>query len=449
MRKSIITISCVAAALAAAAALYQYGYTKYKDTFLPNTIVNQTDVSGLTIRQAEEKIRKPLNNIFIHYMSSTEEIQAKDLHAASSYEASLKKEFNSQNHHLWFMAYQHPSSFHAVPDIYYDTKNLGEIIENLSFVKNYEEPVNAEIIYQNGMFQIQKETEGTKPDIPQIEKKITESVQSGNYNIDVSECRVLPSVAEKDLSLTDQMKDLNARDRIEIDVGGGQTCALSKEEFQDIIVWDGEISLDDQKLSDLLQNLSDTYSTFGKLRQFTTHAGDEITVGGSVKDDFGYAMDTEQTKKIFSDAIMNGKDSCTIAWKQEGKTRSEQNDFGNTYAEVSIKQQHAWYYKNGECVFDSDTVTGLPALGGTTPGVFHILYKQSPSVLKGENYETPVTYWMPFTYTGTGFHDAYWRSKFGGDLYLTTGSHGCVNLPAGKAKELYGLIQTGDPVIVY
>jgi lipoprotein-anchoring transpeptidase ErfK/SrfK len=52
-------------------------------------------------------------------------------------------------------------------------------------------------------------------------------------------------------------------------------------------------------------------------------------------------------------------------------------------------------------------------------------------------------------YNHCGFHDAYWRSKFGGEIYLKDGSHGCVNMPPAKAKELYELAYAGMPVVVY
>ena len=39
-----------------------------------------------------------------------------------------------------------------------------------------------------------------------------------------------------------------------------------------------------------------------------------------------------------------------------------------------------------------------------------------------------VTYWMPFN-GGIGFHDATWRGCFGGQIYIWSGSHGCVNMP--------------------
>ena len=55
---------------------------------------------------------------------------------------------------------------------------------------------------------------------------------------------------------------------------------------------------------------------------------------------------------------------------------------------------------------------------------------------------------MPFN-GGIGFHDAAWRSRFGGTIYLTNGSHGCVNLPYSAAQTLYSNINTSIPIILY
>ena len=68
--------------------------------------------------------------------------------------------------------------------------------------------------------------------------------------------------------------------------------------------------------------------------------------------------------------------------------------------------------------------------------------------LKGEDYESKVTYWMPFN-GGIGFHDATWRGSFGGDIYVWGGSHGCVNMPYYNAEELFYEVEEGMPVIVY
>ena len=55
---------------------------------------------------------------------------------------------------------------------------------------------------------------------------------------------------------------------------------------------------------------------------------------------------------------------------------------------------------------------------------------------------------MPFN-GGIGFHDATWRSKFGGTIFQTSGSHGCINLPSDQAKIIYETIDKGYPILLY
>ena len=63
-------------------------------------------------------------------------------------------------------------------------------------------------------------------------------------------------------------------------------------------------------------------------------------------------------------------------------------------------------------------------------------------------YETQVTYWMPFN-GGIGFHDATWQAYFGGDRYTYAGSHGCINMPLDAAATLYSIIDTNVPIVCF
>ena len=53
--------------------------------------------------------------------------------------------------------------------------------------------------------------------------------------------------------------------------------------------------------------------------------------------------------------------------------------------------------------------------------------------LKGQDYNSEVSFWLPFN-GDVGIHDASWRSEFGGSIYKTRGSHGCVNTPYSAMK---------------
>jgi lipoprotein-anchoring transpeptidase ErfK/SrfK len=48
-----------------------------------------------------------------------------------------------------------------------------------------------------------------------------------------------------------------------------------------------------------------------------------------------------------------------------------------------------------------------------------------------------------------GIHDASWRSTFGGTIYKTNGSHGCINAPRSIVTKIYDEIEAGTPVVAY
>ena len=136
-------------------------------------------------------------------------------------------------------------------------------------------------------------------------------------------------------------------------------------------------------------------------------------------------------------------------YSQTAVSRSK-NDIGSTYIEVDYTNQHMWYFEEGTLKLDSDFVSGNISRGNGSPdGVFKVVYKKSPAVLKGEDYESDVTYFIPFAYN-VGFHDASWRhGRFGGTIYKNSGSHGCINMPEEKAAKLYELVKVDTPVVAY
>jgi lipoprotein-anchoring transpeptidase ErfK/SrfK len=124
-------------------------------------------------------------------------------------------------------------------------------------------------------------------------------------------------------------------------------------------------------------------------------------------------------------------------------------DSNKNYVEVSISDQKMWLYRNGQVIAESNVVTGCPRRGhATPPGAYYVKYKGRNVVLDGPGYSSRVSWWMPFN-KGVGLHDARWRRKFGGEIYLADGSHGCINLPAVTAQLIYDYIQPGSIVICY
>ena len=124
---------------------------------------------------------------------------------------------------------------------------------------------------------------------------------------------------------------------------------------------------------------------------------------------------------------------------------------------VSIASQDMWVVVNGKVVVTvSDVVTGTANKGdnATPTGVWYIMYKQRDATLRGQNdngsnYASKVNYWMPFTMSGCGLHDASWRTDWSSTAYLKGGSHGCVNIRPSKIKSVWNAVKVHMPVIVY
>ena len=116
---------------------------------------------------------------------------------------------------------------------------------------------------------------------------------------------------------------------------------------------------------------------------------------------------------------------------------------------VDVSEQRAIFYKNGARVLADNCVTGNAKAGhNTTVGIHQIIFKDLDRTLHGSYGEAFVKYWMRFTKDGQGLHDAGWRRNFGSSIYISNGSHGCVNLPRETAKTIYENSYVGMFVIV-
>lgn len=172
-----------------------------------------------------------------------------------------------------------------------------------------------------------------------------------------------------------------------------------------------------------------------------------ITVKGG---NYGWQIDQEtESQELLAHIEQGDTLAKEPAYTQRGNVWSTNYDIGDTYIEVDMGAQHMWFYKNGQLIVDTDVVTGNMSRGYGTPAIVAaVKYKARNAVLRGADYATPVKYWMPF-YGNYGIHDASWRAKFGGAIYQTNGSHGCVNTPPANMKILFEQAEKGTPVVLY
>ena len=131
---------------------------------------------------------------------------------------------------------------------------------------------------------------------------------------------------------------------------------------------------------------------------------------------------------------------------KEIKVKVEEK-YKHSYINVNKTTQTVEYYEYDELLLTSPIVTGNDY--NTPLGEFVINNKLEYAILVGADYEVGVSYWMAYIGSTHGFHDATWRSSFGGDIYTYDPTHGCINMPTDKAGELFYLVEVGTPVYIF
>ena len=213
------------------------------------------------------------------------------------------------------------------------------------------------------------------------------------------------------------------------------------------------VSVDAAKVADYVQGLRNKYDTPAGTQ--TWQSADGTTK--SIKTDYGWHIDQAKETEALIANIQSLQSVTREPVYASRAVQTEMPQWGKTFVEIDISSQHVYFYQNGNCVWDSKCVTGTATDPdrATPTGVFALKYKQRDRVLRGRinpqtgkpSYESPVAYWMPFN-GNIGLHDANWRSSFGGNIYLKSGSHGCINLPPKNAKTLFELITPGTVIVV-
>lgn len=213
----------------------------------------------------------------------------------------------------------------------------------------------------------------------------------------------------------------------------------------------GNLVLDEEGIAKFVAAIAREYDTYGKERTFQSTRGDAITISGGT---YGTRIDQEAEVAWLLEHLLSAEShNETVqlhipAYEREAFVRGR-DDIGDTYIEIDMTEQMLYYYEEGELMLETEVVTGNTGRRmGTPEGVNYVYAKQKNRVLRGPGYASPVKYWMPVR-GNIGIHDASWRSEFGGTIYQTNGSHGCINTPTDKMAELYDMVKEGTPVIMF
>ena len=343
-------------------------------------------------------------------------------------------------------------------NIKYDEEKLDELLKESPLFTNVTEPEDASLVFHDGSFDVKDAVMGNKLDYTDVKDKIVKAINSDHEDIELTdEDYQNPEVLSDSKELNELKEDAKKIEAMNIKFNfTGFDIGLKGDDLVDMLIQKGKVfELDYDKLLAFMKDVADKTDTYGTERKFNATGVGEITVNPGV---YGYLLDqtatADEVLKLF-----NERKSGEIepVYERYGYERTaDGTDIGNTYIEVDISRQYLWFYKNGELIIESPLVTGLTSPGWeTNVGVGSILYKVPNTYLEGvdftgEPYKTPVDYWMPIGWDGEGFHDAPWRGgAFGGGIYFSNGSHGCLNLPPHVAQVIFDNVEIHTPVIVY
>ena len=431
--------------------------------FLVNTTVNGKDFSGKTAADVEDYLKEQVADYELTILEQnnvSDVISGTDISLTYKENSQVEDALDAQNQLLWIVSLFAKSSADVTIEVEYDEAALQERIENLQAVTAEQtDPVSAHPEYDGNSFVVAEEQYGTKVDMETLTAKIEQYITEFNPTLDMmdEECYVMPAYTSDSPEVQAACDEMNSYLKASITYPMDESIVVDKQLISGWITYDAEmnVTFNEDAVREWMREFGSKYDTVGTSRTITTPTGKTAEVSGGT---YGWIVDEAAETENLINSIKNGEVAeREPAYKQTAASHGAQ-DWGNTYIEVDIAAQHMWYIVDGSIAMESDVVTGLPADGRDTPtGVYSILYTERDSTLKGEvdpatgkpSYETPVAFWMPFTWQGHGFHDATWQSSFGGSRYQTNGSHGCVNMPYDKAEQLFGMIGAGTPVIVH
>ena len=436
--------------------------------FVSGTKVNGVGVGGLTVDEAKARIEgfyAGEYNLTIRERGGRQEtIAGTDIGYKVEVPEGLKAILDAQNAAGRVSGPDADNSHTMAMTVTYSQEAMGAKIKALTLISGSGITVTSDArisSYEEGQpFSVIPAVQGNNVDEAKTTEVITAAVKAGQSSVDVDSagCYYQVNIWETDEKLIalcarmNQYRDMSVNYVFgdEKETLGGETIAAWVTGSQD-----GVPTVDLEKITAFVTEMASRRDTAGTARIFHTAAGKDVELTGP----YGWKIDVAGEVQALAALIQAGPAAGPVdrepVYAMTAASRTAP-DWGNTYAEVDLTGQHVYMFQEGNLVWDAPCVTGNISKNYDTPaGIYSLTYKEKDRILRGAKkadgtyeYESHVDYWMPFN-GGIGFHDATWRSKFGGTIFQTSGSHGCINLPPEKASVLYDLIYKGMPVLCY
>ncbi|MBW9146448.1 L,D-transpeptidase/peptidoglycan binding protein [Clostridium sp. CM027] len=428
----------------------------FNNHFYFGSVINGINASGKTVDELDKALLSKCKTYTLNLQERSgvnEQLKAADIGLKYNAKDKIQVLKDSQNSFAWIYEVFN-SKASELPDIVtYDEKLLKKHFDKLSCFDNKKaiKPKNPSFKYSDTGYVIVKEIMGNKINSKHLYANVVNAILKGETTINLEKTNqyINPKYnsSSKEVKNTKILLDKYVASKITYTFTGGKEVLDGSIIHNWLVVNDNlAISFDENKMKDYVSELANHYNTYGNERDFATSFGTTAKVSGG---DYGWLVD--RTGEV-NDLIVSIKGGQTITKQPKYAQTAVShgvNDIGNTYVEINLTEQHMWFYKNGALIVDGDVVTGdVSRNTATPPGVYKLKDKAKNTSLKGPGYNTPVNCFMPFN-NGIGIHGAPWKHSFGGNVYLTNGSHGCINASDDFAMTIYNNIDVNTPVICY
>lgn len=438
--------------------IYSYFAIIYQNKFLPNTTIGQIDVSQLSKKEAIKKIEDNVHQDSFVVLDNDKEwktIPKQELGITFDVDKTVDNSWSKQNPWLWFMNYVNQPKNIPIIMTDYNKEALAKQATDLktavtTFNKERTPTKNAMIEMKDGTFQITNEIAGNTIDVDKFISAFESHVKDGESSIELESYVQKPTVLATDSKLKKELDDINKLTEVSATyLINGQEVAIPKETIASWLTTNdkGDVDLKQDLVKEYVTQLGQQYNTSTNPTKFNSTKRGEVSVPAGT---YSWTIATDSETEQLTELILSGKGFTNRVPAYQGSTTPETALLSNTYIEVDLQEQHMWYYKDGKVVLDTPIISGKPSTP-TPAGVFYVWNKKRDEILRGEDYASPVDYWMPIDWTGVGIHDSPWQNAnaYGGTSYTTVGSHGCINTPPNVCAKLFNMIDVGVPVVVF
>lgn len=423
--------------------------------FFFNTVINGIDLSLKAHNETGHVVRNYIKGYklqLIERNGGTQEITGQAIQMQYNKGNSIPEILRKKNPLTWISSLFKEQKYYVNDLFVYDVNDLDNEINNLNCLKkDIIEPQNVDFKYSSGSYELIEEVQGNKILKDKLYEAIKLSILKGDLKLDIDEkrCYNNPKYTLNSDKTPETLRLLNKYVSANINYKfGSESEIVDGDKINKWLIIDEnlDVLIDKTGVMGYIKELSRKYDTVGMKRSFKTSTGKVIEVEGGL---YGWKIDlAAETKALLKNIDLGETLEKEPIYAQKALLRGA-DEIGDTYVEVNITRQYLWFYKNGKLITQGPVVTGNPNRGhSTVTGTYMLNYKQKDATLRGTNYASEVTYWMPF-FGNMGIHDASWRHSFGGEIYKRNGTHGCINAPLYLAKTIFDNIEEGIPIISY